>query len=210
MSGKLFHIAAVTVALALPAGAFAGNKKGPASQFVTKGFVNLRQGPGTSFPLLTVIPPATPVNVDHCSASWSAGWCEASYGGQTGFVRGSLLEILPAGKPGTAKPKFLVQAEKNYHQAQSALRTAQENLDRLRQTEAQQSQAALAKTGSWIEPQALWQKMRAAEQNLAFAQERERQARAALDNAEDQARSIWEANWSRSHQPTRPSWWQWW
>jgi hypothetical protein len=68
----------------------------------------------------------------------------------------------------------------------------------------------MAQTGSWFEPQELWQKKRAAEQNLGFAQEVERQARAALDNAEDQARSIWEASWSSSHQPIRPSWWQWW
>jgi hypothetical protein len=52
-----------------------GRSVGPASQFVTKDFVNIRQGPGTSFPLLSVILPATPVNVDHCSASPSAGWC---------------------------------------------------------------------------------------------------------------------------------------
>jgi hypothetical protein len=109
-----------------------------------------------------------------------------------------------------AKPKSLVQAEKNYDQAQSAAKAEQANLDRLGQTEAQLSRAAMAKTGSWIEPQALWQKKRAVEQNLAFAQEVERKARAALDNAEDQTRSIWEANWSRSHQPIRPSWWQWW
>jgi uncharacterized protein YgiM (DUF1202 family) len=72
-----------------------GRSVGLASQVVTKGFVNIRQGPGTSFPLLSVIPQATPVNVDHCSTSSSAGWCQVSYDATTGFVRSSLSRDSP-------------------------------------------------------------------------------------------------------------------
>jgi uncharacterized protein YraI len=205
--GKLFPIAAVTATLALQLDAFAGDKNGSVPQFTTTDYVNLRQGPGTNWRSIGVIPPATRVNVDHCVTSWSVGWCRVSYEDMTGYAHSSLLQILRLGKTGKVKPKFLIQAQKNYKQAQSAVKTAKQTLDRLLQTEAQQSQSAMAKTGSWIEPQGLWQKIRAAEQNLAFVREQESQARAALDNAEDKARSIWESNWSQSHQP---SWWESW
>jgi len=208
MLRKLLPLAAAPVVLSLTAGAFATNENGTGALFITKDFVHIRQGPGTSWPLIGAIPPAARVNVDHCSTVRSSGWCRVTYEGTTGYARSSLLQILPSAVK--VRPKFLLQARKDYKQAQSALEAARQNLNQVLQTEAQQSKLALAKTGSWIEPQALWEKKRAAEQNLAFAQEQERQARARLDNAEDQARSLWESKWSGTHQPRRPSWWQWW
>jgi ElaB/YqjD/DUF883 family membrane-anchored ribosome-binding protein len=208
MLRKLILLAGAPVMLALTAAAFAGNENGTGSLFITKDFAHIRQWPGTDRPLIGAIPPAARVTVDHCSAVSSVGWCEVSYQGTTGYVRSSLLQSLPSVVK--VRPTFLLQARKDYTQAQSALEAAKQSLSQLRQTQAQQSKSAIAKTGSWIEPQALWQNIRAAEQNLAFAQEQERQARARLDNAEDRARAMWETKWSRTHQPSRPSWWQWW
>jgi hypothetical protein len=148
------------------------------------------------------------VSVDHCSTVSSVGWCEVTYEGKTGYARSSFLQILPSAVK--VRPKFLLQARKNYKQAQIAVEDAKQSLDQVLQIEAQQDQSSIAKTGSWIEPQALWQKKRAAEQNLAIAQEQERQARARLNTAEDQARAMWETKWSHTHQPWWPSWWQWW
>jgi Bacterial SH3 domain len=208
MLGKLFPLAAGAVLLALPAEAFTGTEDGTRSLFITKDFVHIRQGPGTNSPLIGAIPPAARVNVDHCSVRWSPGWCKVTYEGTTGYAHSSLLQPLPSAVK--VRPKFLLQARNAYKQAQSALEAAKQNLNQVLQTEAQRSRLAMAKAGSWIEPQALWQKKRTAEQNLAFAQEQERQARARLDNAEDQARAIWEAKWTYTRQPSRPSWWQWW
>jgi uncharacterized protein YgiM (DUF1202 family) len=205
MLRKLTLPAAAPVMLALTAAAFAGNETGAGSLFITKDFAHIRQGPGTNWPLIGAIPPAARVTVDHCSIVSSVGWCEVSYQGTTGYVRSSLLQSLPSAAK--VRPKFLLQARKDYEQSQTALEAAKHSLSQLQQTEAQQSKSAIANTGSWIEPQALWQKLRAAEQNLAFAQEQERQARARLDNAEDRARAMWETKWSHTHQP---SWWQWW
>jgi hypothetical protein len=50
------------------------------------------------------------------------------------------------------KPEFLARAEKNYDDAKAALRAEESLLEQLRQEEAKLRQAALAKTGSWIEP----------------------------------------------------------
>jgi hypothetical protein len=183
MLGKLFSLAAGAVLLALSGDAYAGNENGTGSLFITKDFVHIRQGPGPNWPLIGAIPPAARVNVDHCSTVSSVGWCEVTYEGKTGYARSSLLQILPSAVK--VRPKFLLQARKNYNQAQMAVESAKQSLNQILQTEAQQNQSAIAKTGSWIEPQALWEKIRAAEQNLAFAQEQERQARARLDNAED-------------------------
>jgi uncharacterized protein YraI len=211
MLHKYFLIAILTATMALPPNAYAEIRRGLPSPLITNDFVNIRKGPGTNWPLLTVIPPSTAVTVNYCSNRWSVGWCEVTYGGQTGFIHSSLLHLGTKAerKIRQTKPTFLIRAEEQYRQAQQAVNTAERNLNRLRQEEARLSQISMAKIGSWIEPDSLWHKKLAAEQNLAFAQELERQARALRDNAEDEARSAQEAKWSKAHSPSAPSWWQW-
>ena len=88
-----------------------------------------------------------------------------------------------------AKPSYVVQAEKNYRQAQDAVTAAQDDLNRLKRQETREGQRALAKRGQWIEPTPLWRKARAAERTLAFAREHERQTFKELNNARDAART---------------------
>jgi hypothetical protein len=44
--------------------------------------VNLRQGPGTTYPVITLLPAGSPVNVGGCKG----GWCQISYQGQNGYI----------------------------------------------------------------------------------------------------------------------------
>lgn len=44
--------------------------------------VNLRQGPGTNYTIITLIPAGAPVNVSGCNA----GWCQISFAGQNGYI----------------------------------------------------------------------------------------------------------------------------
>jgi len=195
--------------------AFARNKTAPSPPFVTTAWANLRQGPGTSWPLLAVIPPSTRVRVDFCSTKWSIGWCQVTYEGQTGSIHSSLLKVLPLTRKaqlqkGYSGPTFLVQAERNYHPAQHAYVVQERKLSRLRQEEARLNRLAMARTGQWIEPTALWRRKLAEKRNLSWLGQAAAQARAELDNAEDRARAIASSKWSQHHPPRWPSWWQWW
>lgn len=192
MSRKLIAVAPLAFALALSIDALAGDAA-IASPFVTKDFVNLRDGPGTGWPLLAVIPPSTSVEVDYCSATSLIGWCEVTYEGQTGYAHGSLLRrstqtSFAKGRTAKAKPRSLVQAERRYEQARTTAAAARQTLDRLLQIEARRRQLATDKTGSWIEPTALWREKVAAERNLAHLRKVEGQARATLYNEIDKAR----------------------
>jgi hypothetical protein len=183
------------------------------SPFVTRGFAVMRKGPGGYWPLLSVIPPSTRVQVNHCSTYWTPGWCEVTYHGVTGSVRSLQLRISSVRKSGAGararRPQYLIAAQRKYNRAIAAVNVANENLDRLLRIEARQSRRALATSGSWIEPAALWREKVSAQQQAAFAHELEREARAELDNAEDQARAISSARWSREHADPWLSWWQW-
>jgi hypothetical protein len=107
-----------------------------------------------------------------------------------------------------AKPRFVIQAEKNYRQAQQAVTAAQHDLSRLNQQEAREGQRAMDKHGQWIEPAGLWRKTRAAERNLAFAREREHDARTQLNHARDVARRTRVGGFPKGEfQPLSPFWW---
>jgi hypothetical protein len=184
-----------------------------ASPFVTTGFTVMRKGPGASWPLLSVIPPSARVQVNQCSTYWTPGWCEVSYGGLTGSVRSSRLRIASAQKAGAGGfargPHFLIAAETQYGRAAASLKAADQKLARLRRLEARQSQKALAATGSWIEPGALWRETVSAQQQSASAREREQRARAQLDDAEERASAASSAQ-GRGGQPASwASWWRW-
>jgi hypothetical protein len=49
--------------------------------------VNLRQGPGTSTPIIGKIPGGSPVEVGSCSGEW----CQATFQGMTGYVIATAL-----------------------------------------------------------------------------------------------------------------------
>ena len=51
--------------------------------------VNMRQGPGTNFPVVTSIRGGSNVDVRSCNA----GWCAARFGPFTGFVNASYLDF---------------------------------------------------------------------------------------------------------------------
>jgi len=60
--------------------------------------VNLRQGPGTSYTVITTIPAGAPVEVSGCSGQW----CQVSFQGQNGYVIASSLG--PGGPPPGGPP----------------------------------------------------------------------------------------------------------
>lgn len=57
-------------------------------QAVATGSVNMRNGPGTSYAVITVVPRGAPVSVDNCLTS---GWCAVVYGNRAGFVSRNYL-----------------------------------------------------------------------------------------------------------------------
>lgn len=57
-------------------------------QAATTGSVNMRNGPGTSYTVITVVPRGTYVSVDNCLTS---GWCAVVYGNRAGFISRNYL-----------------------------------------------------------------------------------------------------------------------
>jgi hypothetical protein len=49
--------------------------------------VNLRQGPGTTYPIVARIPGGAPIDVVGCNGQW----CQAAFGGKTGYVIATAL-----------------------------------------------------------------------------------------------------------------------
>ncbi len=79
-------------------------------------------------------------------------------------VDAAAAQSAPTSEP--LKPDFLVRAEKNCADAQAALRAEEDALERLRHEEAKLRRAALAKTGSWIEPVEWWREKQAIKQSI--------------------------------------------
>jgi len=59
--------------------------------------VNLRQGPGTNYTAITLIPAGATVEVNGCNGQW----CQVSFGGQNGYV---IATSIGQGPPGGAPP----------------------------------------------------------------------------------------------------------
>jgi Bacterial SH3 domain len=64
---------------------------------VTNTTVNLRQGPGTTYTIVTKIPAGAPLDVAGCSGQW----CQVTYQGQNGYV---IATSLGGGGPGGPPP----------------------------------------------------------------------------------------------------------
>jgi hypothetical protein len=114
------------------------------------------------------------------------------------------------GAPAIPKPDFVIEAEKDLENAELALQTEQRLLMQLRQEEAKLRQAAVAATGSWIEPAELWKKKQSIKESIEIKQQAVANARRHLTRAENKALTSTESNWNRRHHPSwLRSWWQW-
>ncbi|WP_108662750.1 DUF1236 domain-containing protein [Acuticoccus kandeliae] len=65
----------------------------PAAAFAAAGSVttdlNLRQGPGSNYGVITTIPSGSAVTIDGCISN--STWCQVTYGGSTGFAYSNYL-----------------------------------------------------------------------------------------------------------------------
>jgi SH3 domain-containing protein len=75
-----------------------GGPQGGPPPAVVNTTVNLRQGPGTTYTVVTKIPAGAPVDVSGCQGQW----CQVSFQGQNGYVIASSLG--PAGPPPGGPP----------------------------------------------------------------------------------------------------------
>jgi Bacterial SH3 domain len=76
-----------------------GPQGGPPPPAAVNTAVNLRQGPGTNYTVITTIPAGAPVEVSGCSGAW----CQVSFQGQNGYIIGSSLG---PGGPGGPPPAY--------------------------------------------------------------------------------------------------------
>lgn len=77
------HLALATGLLLVSAGAAS------AAPALVTGDVNLRTGPGTRFPVITVLPGGATVNVLNCGG----GWCRIAWRNGSGFASSSYLDV---------------------------------------------------------------------------------------------------------------------
>ncbi|MGQ7792610.1 SH3 domain-containing protein [Faunimonas sp. B44] len=86
MRKRIILAAAVLLGLALPGAAAA------ATGGYTTGNVNMRAGPGTQYPPVTVVPRGSSVTIHGCTSGYS--WCDTQWAGYRGWVSGSYLEFV--------------------------------------------------------------------------------------------------------------------
>lgn len=78
---------------------------GVAAPAFTAVSATLRDGPGTNYPSILVIPRGTEVEVIGCER----GWCEVELAEEEGFIRQDLLGFLDAGPPIVVFPPAIYQ-----------------------------------------------------------------------------------------------------
>ncbi|WP_084539740.1 SH3 domain-containing protein [Azorhizobium doebereinerae] len=86
--------AAILAACASTAGAGAA---AAATGAVAVSNVNLRAGPSTAYPAVTVVPAAAPIVTYGCVAGYS--WCDISYGPYRGWVAAAYIQVVYQGAP---------------------------------------------------------------------------------------------------------------
>ncbi len=90
----LFCALVALVALSAPAKA--------ASSATVTADLNLRAGPSTQYPVVTVVPQSAPVQLYGCNAN--ASWCDIAYGSQRGWASASYIRVTSDGTPVTVTP----------------------------------------------------------------------------------------------------------
>ncbi|MCS0494056.1 SH3 domain-containing protein [Ancylobacter sp. MQZ15Z-1] len=93
MLKKLF-VAAALIAGATLAGTASGNA---ATAAVSTANVNLRAGPSTAYPAVTVVPAGTPITTFGCVSGYS--WCDIAFAGYRGWVAASYIQLVYGGAP---------------------------------------------------------------------------------------------------------------
>lgn len=89
MFGKLIFAAALSIA-----GASAGMA---ATSAVATANVNLRAGPSTAYPAVTIVPAGTTIATFGCVSGYS--WCDVGVGPYRGWIAASYLQVLYRGTP---------------------------------------------------------------------------------------------------------------
>ena len=89
MIRRLLAAGALVLALALPTATLA------AAPAVTVGTVNLRAGPSTGYPVVTVVPAGTAIVTHGCLADY--GWCDVGIGPVRGWMSARWILVSRAG-----------------------------------------------------------------------------------------------------------------
>lgn len=64
--------------------------------------VNLRAGPSTTYPVVTVVPQGARVRTLGCAADYA--WCDVAFGNYRGWVSSSYLQVIYQGRPVVLTP----------------------------------------------------------------------------------------------------------
>jgi uncharacterized protein YraI len=97
----MFRSAILTAALLLSA-LVAGPAFAATVNAVTTASVNLRAGPGTHYPIVTVLPDYADVAIHGCLADYS--WCDISWSRERGWVSAHYLSVSYPGGPVIVSP----------------------------------------------------------------------------------------------------------
>ena len=64
--------------------------------------VNLRAGPGTSYPVLLTVPNGSPITTYGCLDGYN--WCDVSWGAERGWMSSSYIQVNYQGQPRILTP----------------------------------------------------------------------------------------------------------
>lgn len=93
----------IAVALAATFTTVAGAGAAAAAQgAMTIGTLNLRAGPGTQYPVVSVLPGGAPVTLYGCTAD--TRWCDAAWQGRRGWLAAGYVQVMRAGQPSPITP----------------------------------------------------------------------------------------------------------
>ncbi|MEX3008739.1 SH3 domain-containing protein [Hoeflea sp. TYP-13] len=83
------------------ASSLAGAAQAATPSFTTAN-VNLRAGPGTSYPVIVTVPNGTPITTYGCLENYN--WCDVSWGTERGWMSASYIQITYLGEPHIITP----------------------------------------------------------------------------------------------------------